>query len=399
MASAMDNGGEGIVFVEINYRLGLFVCFHFPKRLRFWLSVEQGWLSGPTFQENGTANAGLYDQRLALEWVKENIHLFGGDPHSVTVLGESAGGGSIIHQITAFGGLKGNVPFRRAILQSPGFVPLNSNQQIEAIFQTTLSFASFITGKSITTTQDLRNLSLMELYYTNFAIVGTSPYGGFTFGPTVDGSFVPKLPGELLLHGQFDDSLTIMVGHNVNEGLFFSSPFINNDTTFDDYVRQTIPAATTATVNFITETLYPPIFDGSFGYSTELSRASLLISEFSFVCNTRYLDLAYWNKTYSYFFTVPPGLHGDDIAYTFFNGDTTTPDEGLPVNTTIARALQHYITEFVLKGKPNEVGFPIFPIYGSNSSTEVLGLQGFGTQIKDTGANARCDFWQKALYI
>lgn len=67
----------------MNYRLGAF-----------------GWLSGPTFQESGTANLGLYDQRLALEWVQANIHLFGGDPNRVTVFGESAGGGSIMHQIT-----------------------------------------------------------------------------------------------------------------------------------------------------------------------------------------------------------------------------------------------------------------------------------------------------------
>ena len=91
------------MFVAINYRLGAF-----------------GWLSGPTLQSDGTANAGLYDQRLALEWVQKNIHLFGGDANCVTVAGESAGGGSIMHQITAFGGLKGAAPFQQAILQSPG---------------------------------------------------------------------------------------------------------------------------------------------------------------------------------------------------------------------------------------------------------------------------------------
>ena len=79
-----------------------------------------GWLAGPTLQSDGTANAGLYDQRLALEWVEKNIHLFGGDPCRVTVLGESAGGGSIMHQITAHGGLKGPAPFQQAIMQSPG---------------------------------------------------------------------------------------------------------------------------------------------------------------------------------------------------------------------------------------------------------------------------------------
>ena len=97
------SGSEGIVFITLNYRLGAF-----------------GWLAGPTLQSDGTANAGLYDQHLALEWVQKYIHLFGGDPCRVTVMGESAGGGSIMHQITAFGGLEGRVPFQQAIMQSPG---------------------------------------------------------------------------------------------------------------------------------------------------------------------------------------------------------------------------------------------------------------------------------------
>ena len=78
-----SNNADGVIYVSMNYRLGAF-----------------GWLSGPTFQENGTANAGLLDQRFALEWVQQYIHLFGGDKNKVTVFGESAGGGSIEHQIT-----------------------------------------------------------------------------------------------------------------------------------------------------------------------------------------------------------------------------------------------------------------------------------------------------------
>ena len=80
---AQENSDDGLVFVAINYRIGVF-----------------GFLGGPSLQKDGTANVGLYDQRFALEWVQKNIHLFGGDPDRVTVMGNSAGGGSIVHQIT-----------------------------------------------------------------------------------------------------------------------------------------------------------------------------------------------------------------------------------------------------------------------------------------------------------
>lgn len=73
----IERSDDGILFVAMNYRLGAL-----------------GFMAGPTFQQGGTANAGLYDQRFALEWVQKNIHLFGGDKTKVTVLGESAGGGS-----------------------------------------------------------------------------------------------------------------------------------------------------------------------------------------------------------------------------------------------------------------------------------------------------------------
>lgn len=71
IATSQTDGSDGIVYVAIQYRLGAL-----------------GWLSGSTLEEEGgVSNAGLLDQRLALEWVQENIHLFGGDPDQVTVMG------------------------------------------------------------------------------------------------------------------------------------------------------------------------------------------------------------------------------------------------------------------------------------------------------------------------
>lgn len=182
-----------------------------------------GWLAGDSLTANGTANAALHDQRLALEWVYNNIHLFGGDPQRVTVMGESAGGGSIMHQVTAYGGIGGPAPFQQAILQSPGWFPLPAENQQEDTLQ------QFLDVLNVSSVEEARQLSSQKLIAANAYQVATkSSYGTFTYGPVVDGTFVPELPGKLLLEGRFDRNLRIMVGHNANEGLLFTPPSSNN---------------------------------------------------------------------------------------------------------------------------------------------------------------------------
>lgn len=178
----------------MNYRLGAF-----------------GWLSGPTFQSDGTSNAGLHDQRFALQWIQKHIAKFGGDPNRVTVFGESAGGGSIMHQITAYGGKKGPVPFQQAIPQSPGFAPYVSNNQQEGIFQ------DFLSTLGVSSIAEARQSSTADLIRANAVQIGGAPYGQFVYGPTVDNDFAPALPGELMLNGEYAKNLKVMVGHNADE--------------------------------------------------------------------------------------------------------------------------------------------------------------------------------------
>ncbi len=67
--------GVPIVVVKLNYRLHAY-----------------GFMMGDAAQKANATNVGLLDQRLALEWIQEHIHAFGGDPEKVTIFGASAGG-------------------------------------------------------------------------------------------------------------------------------------------------------------------------------------------------------------------------------------------------------------------------------------------------------------------
>jgi carboxylesterase type B len=178
----------------MNYRLGV------------W-----GFLQSPQILAEGSSNAGLLDQRLALRWVQENIGFFGGDKDRVTVWGESAGAQSIGLHLHSYGGRNDNL-FQAAILESGG--PVGAFLQGLAYYGSPVENLTRTVGCWTASDQlsCLRNLSSEELFAAQ-----TSQ----TWNPIVDGDFLTDYPSSLMPTGSFI-KVPLLVGANTDEGVSFS---------------------------------------------------------------------------------------------------------------------------------------------------------------------------------
>ncbi|CAG2177880.1 unnamed protein product, partial [Oppiella nova] len=165
-SSDMFNGGplatHDVVVVAINYRLGYF-----------------GFLYGE--REDAPGNQGLYDQLLALQWVRDNIHAFGGDRNQITIFGESAGSWSVSAHILSplSKGL-----FKRAIMQS-GAHMYNKDRDVisksEALKEGKQKAKDLGCSESEDWVQFLRNVNPRELVDGNKPV--TFPVFGTEFLP------------------------------------------------------------------------------------------------------------------------------------------------------------------------------------------------------------------------
>lgn len=298
-----------------------------------------------------------------------------------------------MHQVTAYGGNAGPSPFKQAIIQSPGWSPIMDDEQPEQILQ------QFLGILNVSTIEEARNLSSEKLIAANsYQIATKSEYGSFIYGPVVDGSFVPALPGKLLAEGNFDRNLNIMVGHNADEGLVFTSPDSRNESGLTALLHQQFPYMKKNVSDYISTVLYPPKYDGSYGYTNSLTRTALAISDLVFVCNTDYFNRAFHNQTFAYEFSIPPALHGQDVSYTFYNNGSSATGSLLGVqNVTVTEVMQDYFTSFAQYGEPRSPLGPAFHRYGQRGSLMNIGNHIISPE-RDPTDNPRCRFWQTAPF-
>ncbi|MET9255034.1 carboxylesterase family protein [Streptomyces sp. NPDC003717] len=180
---------DGVVFVSVNYRLGVEGYGLFP---------------------DAPANAGLRDQIAALEWVRDAIHAFGGDPDQVTVAGQSAGAISV-GALLAAPQAQGLV--RRAVLQS-GAPEVAERDKVRRMVRRMAARLKIPATAHAFAAADRAALLRAQAEVGRFS----SPVlGGPAFGLVVDGDVVPRDPLAALLAGDAARDVDLMMGWTSDE--------------------------------------------------------------------------------------------------------------------------------------------------------------------------------------
>jgi para-nitrobenzyl esterase len=211
-ASRLVTGGD-IVVVTINYRIGALGFLDLT--------------SLATAEEPFDGNLALRDVLLALEWVRDNIAAFGGDPAAVTVAGESAGGG-LVTALLATPSAEGL--FARAIVESSPASSIYGEERARAVVE------RFVTGVGLdpadpATPAALRALDVAAVVETSATVCADVPRehpGTLAYAPVVDGDLLPEHPITVLAEGR-GLPVPLLIGSNREEATLFKfmkSPLI-----------------------------------------------------------------------------------------------------------------------------------------------------------------------------
>jgi len=354
---------RGIVALTVNYRLAEFGFFAHPE-----LTSES--------PQHASGNQGLLDQAAALEWVKQNIAAFGGDPAQVTVAGESAGSISV-SALMASPIAKGL--FARAIGESGGMfgptlppVPLADAERLGSQFATTL-------GAS--TLADLRALTTQQIFDA------AAKRTGGAFPLAIDGYFLTKLPADTFAAGN-QSHVPLLAGSNSQE--MGSRQLLGADPVTPDGFEQAVRRQFTASADEVLKAYAP-----SKPEDVEQAATDLASDRFIAYSTWKWMDAhgrTGGSPVYYYYYSHPrpamtaamgnavPGLaggvttapnnnvsrpppprgavHSAEIEYAMGNLETNKVFEWTPDDFTVSQKMQGYFANFIKTGNPNGSGLP-----------------------------------------
>jgi para-nitrobenzyl esterase len=372
---------DGVVVVSVNYRLGPFG----------YLAMRP--FAGEAPDHPTAGNYGLLDQIAALQWIREHIEAFGGDPGRVTIFGESAGGLSTCALLASplARGL-----FHRAIMQSGG-CPRNLAGLETA---TTSNEAGYTQGDRILGLAGCAGvadrLACMRAIPWQQLVDLTQPTVGFgregeDFGLLVDGYSLLEPAGVAVAAGRAA-AVPLIVGINADE-LTTLLPAASRPQSVAEYealVRQTVP------------TLWPQVlalYPASAYAEPWLAWADLL-DDLQFACPARAYSAAHaaagnpvWRYVYTHVFNNPSAqfgaFHGAELLFVFGPSAGFTAAE-----SDLSAQIQRQWTRFAATGDPNGGNDPPWPRRTASDDVAIElddARRGLITDYRKT----TCDFWSR----
>jgi para-nitrobenzyl esterase len=338
---------KGLVVVTFNYRVGVFGFLALPE-----LSAES--------DHHASGNYGLLDQVAALQWVSRNISAFGGDPHNVTIAGQSAGAMSV-YLLTASPRATGL--FQRAIVESgPGglaaFGLTGSGSLAMPLAAAESSGAEFAKARGATSLQQLRAMTVDDL--TPAPAAGSAPP---RWGPVIDGDVLPDAVPAIYAAGAEND-VPLLTGFNADEGSAFPG---YGTMSAEGFRRMAQDRYHQAADSFLA--LYPAATDDAAGVAQKTSLrdvAAVALEELA-------AERARTSRTDAYLYYFAHGIpwpehpefgafHTAEVPYVFDNlALLERPWEA--VDRRLADAVSTYWVNFATAGNPNGSGLPTWPAY------------------------------------
>lgn len=334
---------NGIVTVNLGYRLGVF---------GYYTDME-------LMAEEGTAgNFGLLDQIKALEWVRDNITAFGGDPNNVTIVGESAGS-ACIDALCVSPLAKGL--FRRAILESSTLSSVNPPHSYRD-FETALKSGQSLKERyNCSNLEDLRKLDAKT-------IVGELSTQHYL---TNDGYALLDSPYNTRMSGVHNEE-ALLHGYNLEESgpfIMFSHANMKNYENrvrayFRDYADDVL-AIYNPTTNKEADEYWAIIYGAVFFNYPHYCLNRLAVKE--------------GIPVYEYLFSKSNGMlsswHSGELIYVFKNLEGKKLfDE---VDYKLSETMHSYWANFATNGDPNGEGLPAFP-----QNTDSVHLLEFGDKVQ-----------------